>query len=80
MLRACNDTLNKSADLISNTGENKAVTLEQLQKYPISDDEILATWRERSNLWATLPTCREWRKLRCFDQKNRGLITIDGDL
>jgi hypothetical protein len=66
--------------LISDTGEDKDATLEQLQNYPISDDEILATWRERSNLWVTLPTCREWRKLRCLDQEDHGIITIDGEL
>jgi hypothetical protein len=80
MLLACNESLNESADLLSHTGEDKGTVLYQLRNYPTSDEEILATWRERSNLWATLPTCREWRKLRCFDQKNRSLITIDGDL
>jgi hypothetical protein len=80
MLRGCNDTLNESAGLISNTDEDKCIVLDQLKNYPTSDEEILATWRERSNLWVTLPTCREWRRLRCFDHSVHSFVTIDGDL
>jgi hypothetical protein len=80
MLLACNESLNESVDLLSHTGEDKGTVLDQLRNYPTSDEEVLVTWRERSNLWVTLPTCREWRKLRCYDQRYDGLIEIDGDL